>query len=126
MQNSWFTGAVGLAAVVTAGCASYPQPTDHLASSMAAVRGAEEAGADNVPKAALHLRLADEQIAQARTMMENGDNERADAMTIRAYNDAELALALAREEAAQRRVETFSELSERNKNNHARAQGVSP
>ena len=64
---------------------------------MAAVRGAETAGASSVPQAALHLKLAQEQIAQARTMIEKEDYKRADAMTIRAYNDAELALALTRE-----------------------------
>jgi hypothetical protein len=80
---------------------------------MAAVRGAEEAGASSVPRAALHLKLAEEQIAHARTLMENGENERADAMTIRAYNDAELAVALAREEAAQRRLATFEDLEAR-------------
>jgi len=88
------------------GCASsYPPPSDHLASAMAATRGAQEAGAQRVPRAALHLKLADEQIAQAREMMEQGHNERADYMTLRAYNDAELALAIAREEEVRRRAE---------------------
>jgi hypothetical protein len=48
--------------------------------------------------------LAEEQISTARKMMENGDNLRADYMTLRAYNDAELALAIARENAAQQRA----------------------
>jgi hypothetical protein len=84
----------------SAGCASVPPPTDHLASAIAAVRGAQEAGAGQVPKAALQLKLAEEQVAQARVMMKRGDNERADFMTLRAFNDAELALALAREHQA--------------------------
>jgi hypothetical protein len=67
---------------------------------MAAARAAREAGAPNVPRAALQLKLAEEQIAQARQMMNNGSNERADYMTLRAYNDAELALAFARENTA--------------------------
>ncbi|MFT3922964.1 MAG: DUF4398 domain-containing protein [Myxococcales bacterium] len=115
--------------MLAVGCASYPQPTEHLASSMAAVRGAEEAGATSVPKAALHLKLAQEELEQARTMLEHGDNERADAMTIRAYNDAELALALAREEAAERRLATFDELSARDSSlqqGNARAEGAKP
>jgi hypothetical protein len=79
-------------------CASHPPPNDHLASAIAAVRGAQVAvsTAGHVPEAALHLKLAEEQVAQAREMMERGDHERADYMTLRAYNDAELALALAR------------------------------
>ncbi len=107
---NWILGVT--AVVVTSGCASFPAPNDHLASSLAAVRGAEEAGAQEVPKAALHLKLAQDQIGQARTMIENGDNQRADDMSIRAYNDAELALALAREHAAQQKLATFSEANQ--------------
>jgi hypothetical protein len=82
-----------------------------LASAIAATRGAEEAGAPRVPRAALQLKLANEQIAQSRQMMEDGDNERADFMTLRAYNDAELALAMARENAARQRAEQASALA---------------
>jgi hypothetical protein len=83
-------------------CASHPPPTDHMASAVAAVRGAQVAVAQagQVPEAALHLKLAEEQVAQAREMMNREDNERADYMTLRAFNDAELALALAREHQA--------------------------
>jgi hypothetical protein len=90
------------AASVGFACASHPPPTDHMASAIAAVRGAQVAVAQagQVPEAALHLKLAEEQVAQARQMIERGDNERADYMTLRAYNDAELALALAREHQA--------------------------
>ncbi|MGC4069064.1 MAG: DUF4398 domain-containing protein [Polyangiaceae bacterium] len=92
--------------LLVTGCAgSYPPPSDHLASAVAAARGAQEAGAHQVPRAALQLKLAEEQIAQARRMMEDGDNERADYMTLRAYNDAELALAIAREAAARTQAE---------------------
>lgn len=89
--------------LLAAGCAGQPPPTDNLASAIAATRGAQEAGAPRVPRAALQLKLAEEQIAQARAMMEDGDNERANFMSLRAYNDAELALAMAREDAARKR-----------------------
>lgn len=92
-------------AFLGAACASYPPPTDHLASAIAATRGAQEAGAPQVPQAALRLKLADEQINQARQMMEDGDNERADFMTLRAYNDAEVALALTRADHARKRAQ---------------------
>lgn len=84
-------------------CASHPPPTDHLASAIAAVRGAQVAlaAAGRVPEAALQLKLAEEQVAQAREMIARGQNERADYMTLRAFNDAELALALARQHQAQ-------------------------
>jgi hypothetical protein len=47
-------------------------------------------------------------IAQARKMMERSQNERADAMTIRAYNDAVLALALTRQAQLASALETLS------------------
>jgi hypothetical protein len=88
-------------------CASHPPPSDHMASAIAAVRGAQVAvtRAGQVPDAALHLKLAEEQVDQARQMIERGDNERADYMTLRAYNDAELALALARQHEAREAAE---------------------
>lgn len=82
-----------------------------MASAIAAARGAQEAGAQQVPQAALHLKLAEEQITQARSMMDEGDNMRADYMTLRAYNDAELALALAREVASRQRAEQAEALT---------------
>lgn len=95
------------AASLSLACASHPPPTDHMASAVAAVRGAQVAVAQagQVPEAALQLKLAEEQVAQAREMVERGDNERADYMTLRAYNDAELALALARQHQARQAVE---------------------
>lgn len=98
-----------LAAATSLGfaCASHPPPTDHMASAIAAVRGAQVAvtQAGRVPEAALYLKLAEEQVAQARQMIERGDNERANYMTLRAFNDAELALALARAHEARTAAE---------------------
>lgn len=90
------------------GCASHPAPTEQIASSLAAVRGAEEAGALQVPEAALHLKLAEEQIAQAQALMKDEENQRAEDRAIRAYQDAELAVALAHENEAKQRIEQFA------------------
>jgi len=98
-------------ALLGAACASYPAPSEHLASSVAAARGAQEAGAAQVPEAALQLKLAEEGIDQSKKMMKHKENERADYMTLRAYNDATLSLALAREEAARRRAQQSAELA---------------
>ncbi|HMJ55218.1 MAG TPA: DUF4398 domain-containing protein [Polyangiaceae bacterium] len=95
----YWVGAITVVASVGCG-ASYPAPTEHLASSMAAVRAAQETGAASVPKAQLYLKLAEEQTAQAKALIEDGNNERADYMTLRAYNDATLAMAIARQNAA--------------------------
>ena len=101
------TGLSAVAAILFAGCASYPKPTEHLATSTAAVRGAEEAGAQSVPNAALYLKLASEELNAAHKAMKNDENRRADALTIRAYNDAELALALTRQQQAQDKLAAF-------------------
>lgn len=105
MQKS-VAAVLGFGALVA--CAGNP-PTEHLAASMAAVRGAETAGAASVPQAALHLKLAQEQIAEARTMIEKEDYRRADSMAIRAYNDAELALSLAREAQLKSQVKEYAD-----------------
>jgi uncharacterized protein YqiB (DUF1249 family) len=103
-----YLGAI--AAVAAVGCgASYPAPTEHLASSMAAVRTAQETGAASVPKAQLYLKLAEEQTAQAKALMEDGNNERADYMTLRAYNDATLAMAIAKQHAARAQAQQAAE-----------------
>jgi len=84
-------------AAVTTGCASYPRPDENLALSIAAARGAVEAGATEVQ---LQLKLAQEEIDAAQRLMKEEKYERADYMSLRAFYDAELALAIAREHAA--------------------------
>jgi hypothetical protein len=95
-----FKPICALLVLATAACASFPPPTDTLASSQASVRGAQELGADNVPQASLSLQLALEGVNKAKKMMADGDNERAHYMALRARNDAELAIALTRENHA--------------------------
>jgi hypothetical protein len=82
---------------------------------MATARGAQEAGAEAVPDAKLHLTLAQEQIDNAEKLMKDEEYERADHMTLRASADAELALALAREEAAKREAQNAKQMAEKKK-----------
>jgi hypothetical protein len=97
--------AIALVLAPLAACATYAAPTDHLANSVAAVRSAQEVGANSSPQAALHVKLAQEEVSKAKALMSDGDNERADYMTMRASADAELALSLAREESARARAQ---------------------
>jgi Domain of unknown function (DUF4398) len=84
-----------------AGCgASFPAPTQRMADAESAERSARELGADAQPAAKLEVELAHEQIAQAKLLVAGEQNKRADFVLIRARADAELALALAREQAA--------------------------
>jgi hypothetical protein len=80
--------------------ASIPAPTQPMADAESASRSAREVGADGQPAAKLQVKLADEQIAEAKTLIANGENERASYVLLRARADAELALALAREQNA--------------------------
>jgi len=79
---------------------SFPPPTQPMADAESASRSAREVGADAQPAAKLQVKLADEQIAEAKVLITSGDNERASFVLLRARADAELALALAREQNA--------------------------
>jgi len=73
---------------------------NRLASSEAAIRTAGELGAQGVPQAALHLRLAEEEMNQAKSFADQGNAERADLYLRRSNADAELAVALIKEARA--------------------------
>ena len=90
-------------ALALVACGSYPAPTERVASAEAAIRGSQEVGANNVPAAALSVKLAQEEVQKAKQLMQDGDNRRAELLLMRAQADAELALAQARE--AQAKVE---------------------
>jgi len=95
------TLSVMVPVLLAVGCGgSYPPPTQPMVDAQAAERSAKELGAADQPAAQLHLKLAEEQIAQAKVSMDDGDNKRADYLLVRAKADAELALALAREQGA--------------------------
>jgi hypothetical protein len=82
---------------------SIPEPKQPMADAVAATRSAREVGADSQPAAKLHVKLADEQIAKAQKEIKeiaDGENQRATYLLLRARADAELALALAREQNA--------------------------
>ena len=94
-------GAVAL----TAACAGAPKPEAQMASSEGAIRGASEAGAQNVPQATLYIKLAQEQRQQALALIKDGDNGRAQYLLARSEADAELALALAKQARAQQEAQ---------------------
>jgi hypothetical protein len=88
------------AALIFAGCASAPEPTERLVGAQAALRAAEEVGAKRFPQAEYHVQLAREQLEHARKLIADGNNERAELILRRATSDAEVAVAVAREGAA--------------------------
>lgn len=78
-------------------CAARPLPAARVGSAEAAVRSAREHGATRLPEAALHLRLAEDQVTRARRLIDEGELEHAEWLLVRAEADANLADALARE-----------------------------
>jgi hypothetical protein len=94
-------GCIGAASIaLVAACASSPVPADRLAKSSAAIRSAHEVGAERVPNAALHLKVANEELGLAKRLIADGDNSRAEYILLRAQVDADTALQLARENQA--------------------------
>ena len=86
----------GLVALFSAGCGSAAVPLDRLTDAKATVRAAQEAGAQSTPQAALHLKMANDELASAQKAMDDGDNDRARLLMNQAQADADLSLALAR------------------------------
>jgi hypothetical protein len=83
------------------GCGgSYPVPTQAMADAESAERSATELGAANDPQGQLHLKLADEQLGQAKRAVAHDENERAASLLVRSKADSELAIAIARAQNA--------------------------
>ena len=99
------TGFVALTAASIMACGASAVPTSKLSSSRASVRAAEEVGARQTPQAALHLKLAQDQIERARRLMREGKNDAAALTLDQAQADAEIAIALAHEARARREAQ---------------------
>jgi hypothetical protein len=89
--------ALGLTA---AGCAGTAPPTERLTTAQASVKAGRMLGAEEVPQAQLHLRMAEQSVARAQKLMRDDENELADLMLQQANADAQVALALTRESQA--------------------------
>ena len=105
-----------VATAITAGCASAPLRTE---ASTSGIRVAEEVGAAKIPQASLHLQLAKEGLELAKGLAAKGEKKKAASMLLRAEADAELAVALSREDAekseARAAVERVRQLQQDNK-----------
>lgn len=90
-----FTMAV-MAITITSGCSNTPLRTE---KSTSGIRAAEEVGSAQVPQASLHLQLAKEELELAKGLSVKGERDEAASMLSRSEADAELAVALSREDA---------------------------
>lgn len=87
----WYrtVGAIAIAAVVTAGCASVPKPTEQIAVSNSAITNAVRAGGGEY--APTELKSAQDKMAQANRAMDKEDYEDARRFAEQAQVDARLA-----------------------------------
>ncbi len=108
-------GILGIAVsiVFILGCGGGALPAANLAKTQAAIRSANEVGAKRTPKAALHLKYAQDQYRQAQKLAKSGKQQQAEMLLLRAEVDAELALALAREAAANKSAREAEEEARR-------------
>jgi hypothetical protein len=81
-------------------CGGAPVPHDQLSAAQAAVRAAVVGGAPANAQASLHLKRANDQIIQAKALIEEDDNEKAANLLLRAEADADTALTMAQEQDA--------------------------
>ena len=84
-----------IAISIVLGCTS---PLLRTEASTSGIRAAEEVGAAGVPQASLHLLLAKEELEKAIEFSKNDERKKAESMLLRSEVDAELAVALARED----------------------------
>jgi type IV pilus biogenesis protein CpaD/CtpE len=96
-----------VATAIAAGCASAPPLRTEASTS--GIRAAEEVGAPKVPRAALHLQLAKEELEHAKGLAAGGQRDEASSMLLRAEADAELAVTLSREDAEKSEARTAVE-----------------
>jgi hypothetical protein len=84
-----FTSAIACAAVIGAGCASVPAPTEQMAVSKSAVANAVSAGGPEY--AAVEMRTAQEKMDRASRAMDKEDYATARRLAEEAQADARLA-----------------------------------
>ena len=96
MRNPATLSIVVFAGLLVACGSSFPEPKEAQIQTEAAVRGAQEVGADRDPQATLHLKYAKDEIEEAKKLIASDKNERASFVLMRARADAELSLMLAK------------------------------
>jgi len=106
-MKSIIVGAGLLAAVGCGGSATSvtPRTANATAETTAAIAAAETAVTKDQPQASLYLKLAKDQLHQAKQLMHDDETDKAQLVLERATADAELALMLARESDAKQKAE---------------------
>lgn len=103
------TMALAAALVGAAGCGGAPPPTAAMTDTKAAIRAAEEVGARQVPPASLHLKMAEDGVGAAESLVAKEAHERASLVLERAKLDAELAIMMTKTEQTKQEAEQAQE-----------------
>lgn len=108
-KHQWYRtmSGIGFSAVVIAGCASVPPPTEQIAVSKVAVSNAASAGGDEF--APEDMRAAQDKLDRAIQAMTAEDYGNARLLAEQAQADAQLAAAKARSAKAQKAAVTVQE-----------------
>lgn len=103
-----FIGAVLFVVVGCGGASSHTEAqtaANATAEATAAIAAAETAATKDDPQASLHIKLARDQLQEAKQLMKQDEIEKARLVLERATADAELALMLARKSDAEQKAE---------------------
>jgi Domain of unknown function (DUF4398) len=95
--------ALGL--VLLAACGGSALPPAKVAETQSSISAATAVGADQNPQAALHLKMARDQLKQAQGLVEDGKDDEARLVLMRADADAEVAIIITREAQASANVQ---------------------
>jgi uncharacterized protein DUF4398 len=117
-----FIGRVSLvgASLALFACGGAQLNTAKVSDVQSSVSAAEAVGANDQPKAALHLQLAKDEMTEARRLAADGDEDNATLLLDRARADAELAMQLARTEQEQTKArEAWQKIQELDKEQKA-------
>src|SRR5690606_26225336 len=96
-------------ATLTTACTQSPEPRTALTETQSEVSVAEATGAQKVPEASLHLKMAKDGVAQAQRLMNEKKYDEARAVHHRAQLDAKLATSLTREQEAKVKAQEQSD-----------------
>jgi hypothetical protein len=92
--------SAALLATVVAACGGSSLPPARVADTQSSISAAAAVGAEQNPQAALHLKMARDQLRQAQSLLDQGKDEEARLVLERATADADVALMITREAQA--------------------------
>lgn len=94
-----FVNTFALCALVV-GCGGSALPPAKVADTQASITAAAAVGAESNPQAALHLKMARDQLRQAQGLLADGKDDEARLVLERSQADADVAMMITREAQA--------------------------